>query len=71
MTSTQNGDTQPNASDADLEDAKTEQKFQSRAIPFLSAFNDIETHLRIVLEAKRSASLVDGRPRGGQALAIA
>lgn len=56
MTSTQNEDTQPNASDADLEDAKTEQKFQSRAIPFLSAFNDIETHLRIVLEAKRSDS---------------
>ena len=29
---------------------------QSRAIPFLAAFNDIETHLRITLEAKRSDS---------------
>lgn len=30
--------------------------YQSRAIPFLAAFNDIETHLRITLDAKRSDS---------------
>src|SRR5690625_7423017 len=30
--------------------------YQSRAIPFLAAFNDIETHLRIALDAKRSDS---------------
>lgn len=30
--------------------------YQSRAIPFLAAFNDIETHLRTALDAKRSDS---------------
>ncbi|MEY8577650.1 CBS domain-containing protein [Corynebacteriaceae bacterium 6-324] len=56
MTSTKNDETKHSDPTTAKEEAKSEQKYQSRAIPFLSAFNDIETHLRIVLEAKRSDS---------------
>lgn len=56
MTSTNSDEQQHSEPTTSSKESRPEQKFQSRAIPFLAAFNDIETHLRIVLEAKRSDS---------------